>query len=118
MKSMMIGLINGIFGASAGIFLIFKMLYQSDLQLQLKDMLIVYTCLSSIIWIKTFFLSPILFVELNLDGTYSIFQNSLIGRCFNRGRVEENQITQENNFKDENKVHEIQGSFSKYPSYG
>ena len=111
MKSMMIGLINGIFGASAGIFLIFKMLYQSDLQLQLKDMLIAYACLSSIIWIKTFFLSPILFVELNLDGTYSIFQNSIFGRCFNRGRLEENQIAQENNFKGENKVHEIQGSF-------
>ena len=107
----MIGLINGIFGASAGIFLIFKMLYQSNLQLQLKDMLIVYACLSSIIWIKTFFFSPILFVELNLDGTYSIFQSSIIGRCFNRGKVEGNQLTQESNVQGENKLQEMQGSY-------
>jgi len=80
-RSMMISLINGVFGASAGIFILFKLIYVNT-NIELSDMFLVYLFLSISIWVKTFFFAPFKFAELNTLGTYNVLADSAIGSCF------------------------------------
>lgn len=85
-----IGLVNGLFDASAGLFLIFKFLYDSTFKISMKTMLIFYAGCSIVIWIKTLFLSAYRLAPRNTDNSYSVFDDSPIGRLFNRKSNERN----------------------------
>ena len=57
MSGLTIGLVNGFYDVSAGIFLIFKFVYQANLA-TLPLLLTLFSIGTSIIWVKTFFFTP------------------------------------------------------------
>lgn len=87
-QSAIVCMLNGIFDGSAGVLLFFKIAYDAIAGITLKNMLIVYAIGSSIIWIKTFFLSSYHSARLNTDKTFSVFKDSPVGRlCCNRKSI-------------------------------
>lgn len=97
-----IGLVNGFLDASGGIFLLFKLIYDSHLSITTPTMLLIYAACSSIIWIKTFFLCPRYFVKE--DNNQSVFRESFIGSlCRNTvavKKVEPEKVTEKLTFAD------------------
>lgn len=87
LQGLIIGLINGIFDASGGFFLIFKFIYEGT-TVPLKTLLIGYAACSAIIWIKTFFFASKTFSTQNNDGQYSIFEDSFIGSLCSKDKKE------------------------------
>ena len=73
-----IGLVNGLYDASAGILLTLKFVYDAGL-LELPQMLQIFAAITAVVWIKTFFFSP--YKEVNTKN--STFQDSLLknGPC-------------------------------------
>ena len=100
LQSLVIGLMNGLYDASGGVFLLFKFVYDAPVNISLKDMLIFYAACSSMIWIKTFCLSALTFARENMDGNYSIFEDSFLGRLLYKN----NEINEEKVKENDKKV--------------
>ena len=66
-----IGLINGLYDASAGIFLTFKFMYDSDVA-TLPQMMMGFCIGTSLIWVKTIFFTP----YYEVDADVSTFESS------------------------------------------
>ena len=82
-----IGMVNGTFDASAGIFLIFKIIYDSALKVTFKEMCLYYAIGTVLIWIKTLFFSPYKILRDKEDESYSVFDNSIVGSVMCRKRT-------------------------------
>jgi len=89
-SGLIIGLINGIFDAGAGIFLLFKIMYDSNMTISLKEMLIAYAICSVIIWIKT-----LCFSAENPAPGISIFSVSPLGRLFGMTKGKHSELEKE-----------------------
>jgi hypothetical protein len=89
MANLTIGLVNGFLDASGGIFLLFKLIYDSDLSITTPTMLLIYAACSSIIWIKTFFLTPRYFVKEGKNQ--SVFRESFVGSLCRNSVAEQNE---------------------------
>ena len=93
-STLTIGIINGFLDASGGIFLLIKLIYDSDLSVTTPDMLLIYAACSSILWIKTFFFCPKYF--LKEDKNQSVFRQSFVGTlCRNSSEPESNEPEKE-----------------------
>lgn len=77
-----IGLINGLYDASAGIFLTFKFVYDSDAGVSLTTLLIGFACVTSLVWIKLFFFIP----YKETDPSLTVFESSVFGQFCNRDK--------------------------------
>lgn len=86
-----IGLINGLYDASAGIFLTFKFIYDSDLGVSLTTMLTGFAIATSIVWIKTIFFLP--YKETDTEKT--AFESSVFGQFCSKDDVEDEFVIDE-----------------------
>ena len=73
------GLVSGLYDASAGIFLTFKFMYDSDLGISLTQMLIGFACATALIWVKLFFFMP----YKEFDESRTAFESSVFGQFCN-----------------------------------
>ena len=74
------GLVSGLYDASAGIFLTFKFMYDSDLGITLTEMLIGFACATALIWLKLFFFMP----YKEFDESRTAFESSVFGQFCNK----------------------------------
>jgi len=82
------GLINGLYDASAGIFLTFKFVYDSDAGVDLTTLLIGFACATSLIWIKLFFFIPYKETDPNL----TVFESSVFGQFCNKDKFKDEEV--------------------------
>ena len=75
--------ISGFFDASAGIFLIFKLMSDT---FPLRDMFVVLAICSLLLHVRTFFLMPYDFVPEDVKD-FSLFKSSLVGRMCYKSRA-------------------------------
>ena len=73
------GLVSGLYDASAGIFLTFKFMYDSDLGISLTQMLIGFACATALIWVKLFLFMP----YKDFDESRTAFESSFLGQFCN-----------------------------------
>ena len=73
------GLVSGLYDASAGIFLTFKFMYDSDLGISLTQMLIGFAIATALIWVKLFFFMP----YKEFDESRTAFESSVFGQFCN-----------------------------------
>lgn len=94
-KNYTIGAINGTFDASSGVFLIFKLLYESSLNVPCRDMFIVYAAGTVLIWIKTLFFAPYKDERKVGDENFNTFSSSPVGCLINARKTGDTNV-QEN----------------------
>ena len=98
------GLINGLYDASAGIFLTFKFVYDSDAGVSLTTLLIGFACATSLIWIKLFFFIP----YKETDPSLTVFESSVFGQFCNKDKSEaKNEEVDEKNSETKEKKESI-----------
>ena len=68
-RGMVITILNGLFGSSSGVFLIFKMCYQNGISIQ--RIFVVYTFMSLFSFIRTFTLMPRRRIPFNVKSDYN-----------------------------------------------
>ena len=83
-SGMTIGLINGLYDASAGMFLFYKVIYEAQLA-TLNQLLIGFALMTSIIWIKTFFFTPYKTVKPEV----TTFNSSVVTLCCEKDKKPE-----------------------------
>ena len=83
---------SGLYDASAGIFLTFKFMYDSDLGISLTEMLIGFACATSLIWIKLFLFMP----YKEFDESRTAFESSVFGQ-FGNPKKEVEPVADEKN---------------------
>ncbi|CAG5097662.1 Oidioi.mRNA.OKI2018_I69.XSR.g15174.t1.cds [Oikopleura dioica] len=82
-----LGLINGFFDASAGVFLAFKFIYDADLpNVTVPQMFSYYTMGVGLIWVKLFFFCPR--YDVKKEENYTILSDSFVGSFFKSTKIE------------------------------
>ena len=83
-----IGLINGLYDASAGIFLTFKFIYEAEAA-TLPQMITGFTIGTSLIWVKTFFYTP----YYEVDAEKSAFGDSAVKKSLTCGKDSRTKVS-------------------------
>ena len=95
-------MINGAFDASCGVFLIFKIFYDYDIDAE--SLFYYYAYGTCIIWIKSLFFAPLKTVRKSNCEFYSTFQESSFGLIFRRKddllRNTETPLIKNGNYKE------------------
>ena len=79
---------SGTFDGSAATFMLIKVAYQ-NFGWSLQTCSIILASLSSIIWIRSFFLMPAKAIPRELPENYDVSKETLVARCFTDGTVDE-----------------------------